>query len=195
MLQALDRFLFSLLNDLAGKYPAVDAIGSLLVNDYLMPSAIVLLLVWLWLRGRSAGERARDTATVANAVVAQFVANMILKGINLAYFRPRPFDVLPNVNLSFYRPWDSSCPSNPATFAFAVAVSIYLGDRKLGISALLVGAAWAVSRVYAGVHYPFDVAIGAALGGSVAYWLTCRSEGWAWLREHLLSLLRKGMVA
>ncbi|MGQ9553092.1 MAG: phosphatase PAP2 family protein [Anaerolineae bacterium] len=173
----------------------MDAIGSLLVNDYLMPSAIVLLLVWLWLRGRSAEERARDTITAVNAVAAQFVANMILKGINLAYFRPRPFDALPNVNLVFYRPWDSSCPSNPAAFAFAVAVSIYLGDRRLGLLALSMGAAWTVSRVYAGVHYPLDVIAGAALGGSVAYWLSRRSRGWAWLREHLLSLLRKGMVA
>ena len=194
-MQALDRYLFSLLNGLAGRYPAVDAVGRLVANDYLVPSAIVLLLVWLWLRGGSGMERARDTATVVNAMAAQFVANLILKGINLAYFRPRPFDALPNVNLVFYRPWDSSCPSNPATFAFAVAVSIYLGSRRTGILALCLGAAWATGRVYAGVHYPLDVVAGAALGASVAYWLSRRSRGMDWLRERLLSLLRKGMVA
>ena len=195
MLQALDKYCFTLLNGMAGRNPTVDAAARLLVNDYLVPSALALLLLWLWLCGRTARERTRNTTAVINAVVAQFVANVILKGINLAYFRPRPFDSNPDVKLLFYRPWDSSCPSNPATFAFAVAVAVYLGDRRSGVVALSLATAWAVSRVYCGVHYPLDVIAGAALGGSVAYWLSRRSQTMAWVREKVLRPLRKGSVA
>lgn len=195
MLQALDLGLFRLINGLAGRSPVLDGLARLVVNDYLAPSAIVLLLVWLWLRGRSRAERSADSGVVVNAVAAQFVANIVLKVINLSYFRARPFDALPEANLVFYRPWDSSCPSNPATFAFAVAVAIYLGDRRLGKVALGVATLWGLSRVYSGVHYPLDVVAGAALGGSVAVWLSRYSQLMARLRPSLVSVLRKGLVA
>lgn len=194
-MQVLDRWLFYQVNGLAGRWPAVDAVARLVVNDYLAPSAIVMLLVWVWLRGRNTAQRQADMGVALNAVVAQFVANMVLKVMNLAYFRPRPFDGLPNVHLLFYRPWDSSCPSNPATFAFAVAVSIWLGDRRLGRIALAIATAWAVARVFCGVHYPLDVMAGAALGGGMAYWLARRSRTMAWLRSGLTAILKKGLVA
>ena len=194
-MQALDRWLFCQINGWAGSWPWLDGVARLVVNDYLAPSAIVLLLVWMWLRGRDLTQRHADTGVVLNAVAAQFVANMVLKLINLAYFRPRPFDSLPDVHLLFYRPWDSSCPSNPATFSFAVAVSIYLGDRRLGRVALAVATAWTLSRIFCGVHYPLDVLAGAGLGVTMAYWLARQSSVMAWLRSGLTSVLRKGLVA
>jgi undecaprenyl-diphosphatase len=194
-LQTLDRWLFYQINGLAGQSRALDALARLVVNDYLAPSAIVMLLVWMWLRGRSGEQRRADTGVAISAVVAQFLANMVLKVVNLAYFRPRPFDGLPNVHLLFYRPWDSSCPSNPATFAFAVAVSIWLGDRKLGAVALAIATAWALARVFCGVHYPIDVLAGAALGSGMAYWLGRRSRAMAWVRSGLTAILKKGLVA
>lgn len=195
MLQQLDLSLLLQFNSLAGRWPLVDTIAGLLVNDYLVPTALASLLIWLWLRGRGPAERAADTGTALNAFASQFVANMILKLTNLAYFRARPFDRYPQVHLLFYRPWDSSCPSNPATFAFALAVAIYLGDRKLGLLALALAAVWALARVFCGVHYPLDVVAGAALGGTVAYYLSRRSATMAWLRQRLLDLMRKGLIA
>jgi undecaprenyl-diphosphatase len=193
--QQLDFSLLLQFNSLAGRWPLVDGLARLLVNDYLIPTVLASLLVWLWLRGRGSHERALDTATALNAFASQFVANMALKALNLTYFRPRPFDHYPQVHLLFYRPWDSSCPSNPATFGFALAVAIYLGDRKLGVLALALASLWAIARVFCGVHYPLDVIAGAFLGGSVAYYLSRRSQTMAWLREHLLVLLRKGLIA
>ncbi len=195
MLTTWDKALFDLINGGAGQWPAVDAAARLLVNDYLLPSTLAFLLVWIWLRSASPRGRSVDTGIVINAVVAQFAANMVLKLVNLAYFRPRPFDPDPTVHLLFYRPWDSSCPSNPAAFGFAIATAIYLGDRRLGKAALVVAAIWALARVFSGVHYPLDVAAGAALGGGMAYWVSQRSAAAAWLRERLYHLLQKGLVA
>lgn len=195
MLIRLDESVFRAINGLAGRNGWVDGLAQLAVNDYLLPSALALLLVWLWLRGRTPAEREADSGTVINAVAAQFVANLAVKAVNLSYFRARPFDADPTTNLLFYRPWDSSCPSNPATFGFAVATAIYLGSPRMGRWALGIAAVWGVARVYCGVHYPLDVILGAGLGASVAYWLSRRSANMRWTRRWLLAVLRKGMVA
>jgi len=191
----LDEALFQALNGLAGRWPVLDGLARLVVNDYLAPSTLALMLVWMWVRGATPPQRQSDTAAVLNAIVAQFLANVILKAVNLVYFRPRPFDSDPGVSLLFYRPWDSSFPSNPATFAFAVATAIYLGDRRLGRWALSVAGLWALARVFCGVHYPSDVLAGALLGSSIAFVVSRGFSAWARLRDRLVSLLRELLVA
>lgn len=66
------------------------------------------------------------------------------------------------------RPTDSAFPSEHTTLAFALAVTIFMHDRKVGwvflISAALVG----IARVLANVHYPIDIVGGAFLGTIVA---------------------------
>jgi undecaprenyl-diphosphatase len=193
MLQAVDEWLFRLLNGLAGKSSA-DWLARMLVNDYVVPTALAMLLLWLWFRNAAPSGRL-DREAVINAVCAQFLANLAVKALNLAYFRPRPFDRLGSVTLLFYRPWDSSFPSNPATFAFAIAVAIYFGDRRLGLGAMALAAAWGLARIYCGVHYPLDVVAGAVLGGSVAWWLSCRSSAMEALRRWLLDILQGGFLA
>jgi undecaprenyl-diphosphatase len=59
-------------------------------------------------------------------------------------------------------------PSDHAAFFFALALGIFLACRRAGIIAL----AWALvvtlgSRVAAGMHWPLDIAAGAALGAAV----------------------------
>lgn len=195
MMTGPDKALFQALNGLAGRWPLLDGLARLVVNDYLAPSALAMLLVWMWVRGETPRRRHADTAAVLNAVVAQFVANVTLKVVNLAYFRPRPFDADPSVNLLFYRPWDSSFPSNPATFAFAVATAIYLGDRRLGRWALAITALWTLARVFCGVHYPSDILAGAALGSLAAYLVSCRVPLWTRARERILAALREILAA
>lgn len=195
MMSGLDSALFQALNGVAGRWPLLDGLARLIVNDYLAPTALALMLIWMWFRGRAPTARHQDTAAVLNAIVAQFVANVILKAVNLLYFRPRPFDADPSVNLLFYRPWDSSFPSNPATFAFAVATAIYLGDRRLGRWALGVAGLWTLARVYCGVHYPSDVLAGALLGSTVAYLISRKVAVWSRGRDWLLGTLRRLLVA
>ena len=64
---------------------------------------------------------------------------------------------------------DPSFPSDHATFAFAVAVSIFLASRRLGWWALAGAAVLALSRVYVGEHYLGDVVAGALIGSAVAF--------------------------
>ncbi len=89
--------------------------------------------------------------------------------MTLVVFRLRPFASLDGVNLLIDPPlFAKSFPSDHTTLAFAVAVSVLMINRRLGIPALIVAAVVGLSRVFVGVHFPIDVLVGAALGTSWA---------------------------
>jgi membrane-associated phospholipid phosphatase len=65
-------------------------------------------------------------------------------------------------------PSGPSLPSDQAAGAFAGAAVLAGAFPKLRLAFLFVAAVSASARVYAGVHYPTDVAAGAALGAAIA---------------------------
>lgn len=61
-----------------------------------------------------------------------------------------------------------SFPSGHATVSFACATVLALAVPRLSIPLYTLAALIAFSRVYVGVHYPFDVLAGALLGVAIA---------------------------
>jgi undecaprenyl-diphosphatase len=163
-----DWALFQLINGWVGRWPLLDGIMRLLVNDYGLTTAMSLGLVALWFEGRNRATRERNQRTVLVAVLSLLLANIVLRLCNLIYFRPRPFYSHP-VNLLFYYPTDSSLPSNAATVGFSLAVSVWLKSRGAGLAFLLAALLFGLARVFCGVHYPGDILAGLLLGGGVAY--------------------------
>jgi undecaprenyl-diphosphatase len=80
------------------------------------------------------------------------------------------------------RPLDGAFPSGHTAESFAVAVTVFMHDRRLGwwflAAALIIG----VARVVANVHYPIDIVGGAFLGTIVAVIIE---------RLHFLDLVNK----
>ncbi|MBC8249101.1 MAG: phosphatase PAP2 family protein [Anaerolineales bacterium] len=165
---SLDLQLFRLINNLAGHNALLDGLMRLLVNEYFVTTTMSLILVIFWFEGQDRDQRERNQRAILRGIIALFIANIILKLCNLIYFRPRPF-VDHEVNLLFYQPWDSSFPSNPATVGFSVATAMWLYNRRLGTSLLVLATLFGLSRIYCGVHYPSDVVAGALLGALSAY--------------------------
>ena len=165
---ALDSALFNLINGLAGQVPPMDAIMRLLVNDYFVPTALCLLTLALWFAGDTREERGRNQRAVLSIVVAILLANLLVKLCNLIYFRPRPFSVQ-QVNLLFYRPSDSSLPSNAAAVGFTFAAVAWQRKRWLGVVMGVLAGLFMFARIYCGVHYPLDVVAGGLIGAISGY--------------------------
>lgn len=164
-------------------------------NDYLMPVAMSLVLLGLWFSGRSFTILERHQKAVMAAFVAMGLTNLVVKLINLGFYRSRPFQVLDNVQLLFYRPTDSSLPSNAAAVAFTMVAAIMLTNRRLGVALLIMASLWALARIYMGVHFPLDIVAGAALGyvsGLLVSRLVAMTEPWPSL---ILALLRRVFLA
>lgn len=164
----LDNALFKLINGLAGRVPLLDGLMRFLVNDYLVPTALCLMAAALWFWGQDRVTRERSQRAVVSMVMAVLLANVLVKICNLVYFRPRPFSVQ-EVNLLFYRPSDSSLPSNAAAVGFAFAGVGWQLKRRLGVLMGVLAGLWGLARIYCGVHYPLDILTGGLVGVLSAY--------------------------
>lgn len=184
-----DWALFQLINGWAGRWPLLDGIMRLLVNDYGLTTAMSLGLAALWFEGRDRISRERNERTVLMAILSLLAANVLLKLCNIIYFRPRPFYSHP-VNLLIYYPTDSSLPSNAATVGFSLAMSVWLGNRRAGLGFMFATLLLGLARVYCGVHYPGDVLAGLLLGGCVAYALSHQTRRLAPLFGVILTIAR-----
>ena len=162
-MRELDEVIFLWVNGWAGKFTALDEVMRLIASDYLVPVTLALILFALWFAGTDLETRERYQIGILVAVFAVALANSSIEVLNNFYFRDRPF-LNHEVELLFYRPTDSSFPSNSAAAAFAITGSVGLFHRRLAIVIVSLAALYAFSRVYVGVHYPLDVLGGAVFG-------------------------------
>jgi undecaprenyl-diphosphatase len=149
----------------------------------------MLLVIWLWFSTRNAALREKNQRTVLITMISIGMASAVMAIINAHYFRVRPFNALPPdaVNVIFYRPTDSSFPSNFAAVIFAFALPVCIRKIKYGAWMLALAVLGSFGRVYMGVHYPLDVMAGAGVG-LVGCGL---AFGIAWVLRPLMTLILK----
>ena len=105
----------------------------------------------------------RKKQAAATLLIAVLMVVLVAVSMKYAVDRPRPYEVIQAVD-PLYRPFDPSFPSAHAMAAFAGAVAVGRKWRRAMIPLLVLAAAVGFSRVYIGVHYPYDVAGGALIG-------------------------------
>jgi undecaprenyl-diphosphatase len=167
----LDRELFFLINGTL-HHPVLDAVMRAITtqeNWYPVLGGLgVAMLIWGGRRGRMA---------VAMLVIAVAITDQITCSLLKPLFgRVRPCNALPPG--SFRRIVEAtaafSFPSAHAANSFAMATVVSWRFPAFAIVAFLIAAAVAYSRVYVGVHYPFDSIAGAFLGlltGRLSIWI------------------------
>ncbi|MFE9562059.1 bifunctional phosphatase PAP2/diacylglycerol kinase family protein [Streptomyces sp. NPDC006487] len=115
----------------------------------------------------SAGARKAAVRGAASLALASATINTVGKW---SVRRPRPvLDGVPAGRQLTTQPRTTSFPSGHAASAFAFTAGVALESPLWGAALAPVAASVAFSRVYTGVHYPSDVAAGAALGVAAGF--------------------------
>lgn len=152
--------------------------------------------LWFALAGglvlRKGPSRRAALRGVAAIGATSAVTNLLAKRL-LPRRRPAT-DLLPRHRRLISPPVSSSFPSGHAASAAAFTTAVALESPLLGAAVLPVAAAVAYSRVHTGVHWPTDVAFGAAIGCGLGlatrWWWPVRpaAPGLARPSEHVAAL-------
>jgi undecaprenyl-diphosphatase len=185
----MDFRLFEQINGLGGHYAWLDNV--MLASARGMPFVFAICLVALWLTG---SHRQQVGAFLAglSGISALGVGQIIIR----LFPRPRPYDVHP-AHLLVDRTTDPSFPSDHATLAFAIAVTVFRFNRRFGVILFFLAGLQCFARIYVGVHYPTDVFGGAILGTlmSVLVWRVSMPPRCRALIAQLFALFHKYRLA
>lgn len=155
----LDTSLFYLLNVKASN-ALFDFLLPILTNlDYWrIPLALFVLALAIF--GKKRG-RIAVVLLIFGITLSDQICNSVIKPL---VGRTRPCNVLNNVHLLINCTKSFSFPSSHATNIFSGTILLSFVYRKFKMPLLIIAALVAYSRVYVGVHYPFDVLVGMVLG-------------------------------
>ena len=150
---ALDSSLFIAVN--AFSNPFLDTLFFLVT--YVGSSVFwIAMVILFWMENKK-----KVSVYLLMVFVIDSVTSFLLK---IAFFRPRPYDVLPISILGLDTDLGPSFPSGHSQRAFSGAMIIGSFYKKYRIPLFLLAILVAVSRVYLGLHYPLDTLVGAVNG-------------------------------
>ncbi|AKB36832.1 Bacitracin transport permease protein BCRC [Methanosarcina siciliae C2J] len=142
--------LFHLINDMAGKSSALDTTMIFAANYLIFLFAVYLTYIWF-----AKNEYRQEALFAGYAALLGLGINFI---ITLFYFHPRPF-MLPTGTLLIAHAAESSFPSDHATIMFSVSLMLLTsGLRRNGAIFFILALLSGFARVYAGLHFPMDMA-------------------------------------
>lgn len=103
----------------------------------------------------------RQVVIALSAMLFAWAISDILKRI---FVSERPYVINGQIPLTLTWPMDSSFPSNHASSAFALALSLRKSDKRLFLLYFIFAFVVAFGRVVGRVHYFVDVLVGAVIG-------------------------------
>jgi undecaprenyl-diphosphatase len=169
--------IFDAINGLAGHATIADD-AMKFAAEYVI-FGVFALVVASWFV-RSGNDESRRIA-VYTAVLTGALSIAAVMVIQHFYVHQRPFVTRSDVVLLVKHSADASFPSEHATAAFALAAGIAVYRLRYGLLLAALAALISFARVYVGIHYPYDVLGGAAIGGGFALALRPARPAFAWL--------------
>lgn len=159
-----NRLAFDAIFSFAGHGHLRDAVGVFFASYLAYFLAGGLLLFAIFENGR------RRALFVLESLLSLVLARgIITETIRFFYFSPRPFDSLqlePLISQS-----GTSFPSGHTIAFFALGVTLFFYNKKWGAAYIGLSLLMGIFRIYAGVHWPFDIAGGAVLGIGASFFV------------------------
>ena len=185
----LDKALMIFLNKNISNF-LFDVIMPIITSkDFLTAISLILifyLVVFCGKKGRIAILVLIFAAGASDAICAQIIKPWIGR------IRPS-HEFIEFINLLVSKGGKWSFPSNHAanSFAFATVLSYFFSKHKLYL--FLLATSIAFSRVYVGVHYPFDILFGAIFGYAISWialstWARIKLFGLKYNKDWVLNL-------
>jgi len=160
---AIDIWLFRAINS-AYTSPVLDSLMVYVTQKSNFLGVIVVAAVLILVFGKR-----RDRVGLALLVLVVATSDSTCNLLKHLFMRVRPCGALEGVRLLVGCGGAYSMPSGHATNIFAAMVFLALRYRKGAPVFLVFAVMVAYSRVYVGVHYPSDIAVGALLGTGIAF--------------------------
>jgi len=153
----MDYLIFQQINNLALKNLYLDEVAIFCASflGYILIGVLFILLIKNFKKYYKI-----VTQAFISGIFARFI---IVEIIRFIWHRPRPF-ISNSVNLLINHSPSASFPSGHAAFFFALSTLIYFYNKKTGILFLIVSFLISISRVFCGIHWPFDILAGALVG-------------------------------
>ncbi len=169
----IDVKIFYFFNNLVEQSRIFDVLVVFLAG-YFQYFLIAIFLLLLFFSGYAKPEKLRlFWVTVISVIVARLG---VVELIRFFYHRPRPFVTYQVHQLISENDW--SFPSGHSAFFFAMAMAIYLYNKKWGVWFFTAAILINISRIFAGVHYPSDILGGAVVGIAVGYLVVYFAKKW-----------------
>ncbi|MFE0424276.1 phosphatase PAP2 family protein [Streptomyces sp. NPDC058953] len=165
---SLTRGLYRDITDLAHDTPSwLQHLAELWTEAGLLLFGVLFVVAW-W-RARVADARALAVAVLAPLATA--TGYVVSESLKTVFDEERPCRTVEDAAASLVPcppTGDWSFPSNHASIAGAAAVALVLAWPRIAALVVPMALLMGFSRVFVGVHYPHDVAVGLVLGAGVA---------------------------
>ncbi|HDR7619149.1 MULTISPECIES: undecaprenyl-diphosphatase [Bacillus] len=159
---------FRAINNLGKQYSSLNSTMVFLAEYMVYFLGLIIIAYWFT-------QSKKNKMMIIQAIVAFVIAEIIGKLAGDLHLNYQPFAVLPNVNKLVDHAVDNSFPSDHTILFFSICFSFWLVRKKSRWLWLVLAFCVAISRIWVGVHYPFDVITGALIGiisALFSYWLT-----------------------
>ncbi|MFO8101113.1 MAG: phosphatase PAP2 family protein [Dehalococcoidia bacterium] len=157
-----------------GENEVFDGVMSLLCTDFFVPVSISLYMLLQWFGTADPVQRVKTQYGIMCASASLGISCGVVAIINnFVELWDRPFSNDENARYAaetlFYLPHDPSFPANLAAVGFGAAAGMWIYDRVASIPIFVLAFLWAISRIYAGAHYPVDILGGMGIAVVVAF--------------------------
>lgn len=154
----MDETIVEFLNFFVGRNGFADLV--IIIAAKWLAYFLAVIVLGYWLVKKNQATRL-ILASLVSALLARFVFTEIIRHL---YNRPRPFELLTDLNQLISHSPGGSFPSGHAAFFFGLAAAAYIYNRSLGTFLFVGGILIGLARITTGLHWPSDVLAGLFLG-------------------------------